>query len=106
MAILSVKCSWMHRPYTVRGSAPKEAEEFIISQFDDRIEIFWHYTNFDHPQAPWHESVTGTEVLPADYFDTHTMADFLRYLEAQPWGRVFVREINRDDRIRRLFAQK
>ena len=45
MAIFTVKCSWMHRPYTVRGSAPKEAEEFIVTQSADRIEIFWHYTN-------------------------------------------------------------
>ena len=103
---ITIKCSWVHRPYTVRGSAPKEAEEFIITQFTDRIEIFWHYTTFDHPQAPWYASVTGTEVLPADYFDTHTMADFLRYLEAQPWGVVFTREIARDERIRGLFSRK
>ena len=103
MAIFTVKCSWMHRPYTVRGSAPKEAEEFIVTQSADRIEIFWHYTNY--ATCPG-ESVTGTEVLPADYFDTHTMADFLRYLEAQPWGVVFTREIARDERIRGLFSQK
>ncbi len=90
----------MNRPYQVLGSAPKEAERFIITVLSDRAELFWEYSQYGAPKI-----VSGTQVLAADYFATNTMKDFVQFREEQPWGNIFSCDVIRDDRFGTLFSQ-
>ena len=83
-----------------------EPTDFIIRQFTNRVEIVWG--------VAWRGGVShadgagGTEILEADYFQKHTIQDFIAFLQEKPATKDFVEWLNleSDEQLLALFNKK
>lgn len=80
-----------------------EITDFIINMFSDKVEIVWG--------VGWRggesnaDGVSGSEILDADYFETHSIEEFIEFLKTKSWAEIFLKEfdIKNNLKINRLF---
>lgn len=66
-----------------------EPTDFIIRLYDNKVEVDWGVGwcgGYSHA-----DGAGNTEVLDADYFNTHTIEDFVAWFEERGWGKDFVK---------------
>ena len=85
-----------------RGKA--EPTDFIFSIFTTKVEIKW---GVGWRGGSSHADGAGnTEILERDYFETHTINDFVSWMESKGWGKDFVKwlDVANNPKITSLFT--
>jgi len=78
--------------------------DFIINLFSDKVEIIWG--------VGWRggeshaDSASGSEILEVDYFETHTIEEFIEFLKTKSWADIFLKQfdIKNNLKINTLFV--